>query len=56
MSSIEKNISVLEYKISETQTKIQNFIKFDISDHKIQKLQLMLDKYQSQLEHYKSLQ
>lgn len=55
MEDIQRNIDILKFRITETENKIENFIRFEISDKKIEKLEVVLEKYKSQLAHYESL-
>lgn len=48
--SKERDIQILEHKISETEKKILKFEELKISDKKIQKLEIMKLKYENQLE------
>ena len=47
--SKERDIQILEHKIAEITTKIANFEKYDISDKKIQALELKKLQYEDQL-------
>lgn len=45
----QREIEVLEFKISELETKIENFEKFNISERKIDNLQFLKLRYEDQL-------
>jgi hypothetical protein len=48
--SKDRDIQILEHKIAELEIKIANFVKFDISDKKIDNLRILKLKYETQLE------
>jgi hypothetical protein len=48
--SKERDIEILEYKISAINTKIQQFIEHEISEKKIDNLRILKLKYETQLE------
>jgi hypothetical protein len=48
--SKERDIQILEYKIADLETKIDNFIANKISQKKIDRLEMLKLKYEQQLE------
>jgi len=44
-----RDIEILEHKIAELDTKIANFKKYNISDKKIENLEILKLKYEDQL-------
>jgi hypothetical protein len=48
--SKERDIEILEHKIAELDTKIANFIKYNISSKKIENLRILKLKYETELE------
>lgn len=48
--SKERDIEILEYKIADLETKIDNFYANNISQKKIDRLEMLKLKYESQLE------
>jgi len=47
--SKERDIEILEHKIADLETKIANFKKYNISDKKIENLEILKLKYEDQL-------
>jgi hypothetical protein len=47
--SKERDIQVLEYKIAELETKIANFVRFNISEKKKENLEILKLKYEDEL-------
>jgi hypothetical protein len=47
--SKERDIQILEHKIAEIEQKITNFEKFNISEKKIEALEIMKLRYEDQL-------
>jgi hypothetical protein len=45
-----RDIEILQHKIAEMDKKIANFMKYDISDKKIENLRILKLKYETQLE------
>lgn len=50
MANKERSIQILEHRIAELETKINNFNLFGISDKKTQRLEILKLKYEDQLE------
>lgn len=48
--SKERDIEILEYKIADLESKIQAYIDNDISQKKIDRLEMLKLKYETQLE------
>jgi hypothetical protein len=45
----ERDIQILEHKITDLETKIANFLKYNISEKKIENLRLLKLKYEDEL-------
>jgi len=48
--SRDRNIQILQYKIDELEVKIYNYNQFNISPKKTEKLTILKQKYEDQLE------